>query len=264
VNYYHLDSTLSGHTDHSEKDLSIPLLSIRLDNIPTITSLLHTTSFCTQNIYIYMRNLYPPLVGLYLFCSFGQSSVFLVGGKTRQVRPKAMMLHSGDIVIMSNESRLAFHGVPKVLAPSPQSVMPECLSLAALDQIAQQQKGPEHGDHTCCVCRADPTTCQYLVTGLGNHTTLSSETPHKRTDHIEYIGTDLCGSTADSCTNMGVGLDHVHHRTISNIDRLDHQGTNVCLSCRQLIAGWPLFEQYLSVSRINVNVRQVVSEKHKF
>jgi len=47
VNYYHLDSTLSGHTDHSEKDLSIPLLSIRLDNIPTITSLLHTTSFCT-------------------------------------------------------------------------------------------------------------------------------------------------------------------------------------------------------------------------
>ena len=30
VNYYHLDSTLSGHTDHSEKDLSLPLLSIRL------------------------------------------------------------------------------------------------------------------------------------------------------------------------------------------------------------------------------------------
>ena len=30
VNYYHLDSTLSGHTDHSEKDLSVPLLSLRL------------------------------------------------------------------------------------------------------------------------------------------------------------------------------------------------------------------------------------------
>ena len=29
VNYYHLDSTLSGHTDHSERDLSLPLLSIR-------------------------------------------------------------------------------------------------------------------------------------------------------------------------------------------------------------------------------------------
>ena len=29
VNYYHLDSTLSGHRDQSEMDLSIPLLSIR-------------------------------------------------------------------------------------------------------------------------------------------------------------------------------------------------------------------------------------------
>ena len=29
VNYYHLDSSLSGHTDHSEKDLTQPLLSIR-------------------------------------------------------------------------------------------------------------------------------------------------------------------------------------------------------------------------------------------
>jgi alkylated DNA repair protein alkB family protein 1 len=29
VNYYHLDSTLSGHTDHSERDLARPLLSIR-------------------------------------------------------------------------------------------------------------------------------------------------------------------------------------------------------------------------------------------
>lgn len=191
-----------------------------------------------------------------------------------------MMLHSGDIVIMSNESRLAFHGIPKVLAPSPQSVVPECLSLAALDQIAQQQKRPEHGDHTCCVCDLttsqlphgvgavatdDHTRGQYLVTGLGNHATLSSETLHKRTDHVEYIGTDLCGSTADSCTNTSVGLDHVHHQTSSDIDDgLDHQGTSVCLLCRQLIAGWPLFEQYLSVSRINVNVRQVVSEKHKF
>ena len=29
VNYYHLDSTLAGHTDHSEKDMSAPLFSFR-------------------------------------------------------------------------------------------------------------------------------------------------------------------------------------------------------------------------------------------
>ncbi len=36
VNYYHLDSTLSGHTDHSEKDLEAPLISIRFEMIFTI------------------------------------------------------------------------------------------------------------------------------------------------------------------------------------------------------------------------------------
>jgi alkylated DNA repair protein alkB family protein 1 len=29
VNYYHMDSTLAGHTDHSEFDLHSPLISIR-------------------------------------------------------------------------------------------------------------------------------------------------------------------------------------------------------------------------------------------
>lgn len=30
VNYYHMDSTLSPHTDHSEPDITAPLVSIRL------------------------------------------------------------------------------------------------------------------------------------------------------------------------------------------------------------------------------------------
>lgn len=29
INYYHMNSTLSGHTDHSELDLSAPLFSFR-------------------------------------------------------------------------------------------------------------------------------------------------------------------------------------------------------------------------------------------
>lgn len=32
VNFYHPSSTLSGHTDHSEYNLSAPLLSIRYKN----------------------------------------------------------------------------------------------------------------------------------------------------------------------------------------------------------------------------------------
>ncbi|KDR13104.1 Alkylated DNA repair protein alkB-like protein 1, partial [Zootermopsis nevadensis] len=76
VNYYHMDSTLSGHTDHSEPDNN-SLLS---------------------------------------FGSFGQSAVFLIGGPSADEKPTAMLIHSGDIVIMSGASRLCYHGIPRIVS----------------------------------------------------------------------------------------------------------------------------------------------------
>lgn len=75
VNYYHMDSTLSGHTDHSERNLEAPLFSF----------------------------------------SFGQTAIFLIGGKTIEDIAIPMFLRSGDILMMSKESRLCYHGVPKIL-----------------------------------------------------------------------------------------------------------------------------------------------------
>ncbi|GFS14680.1 alkylated DNA repair protein alkB homolog 1-like [Elysia marginata] len=77
VNYYHMDSTLAGHTDHSEIDLEAPLFSI----------------------------------------SFGQTAIFLLGGKTKSVEPIAVYLRSGDICVMRGQSRLAYHAVPRILPP---------------------------------------------------------------------------------------------------------------------------------------------------
>lgn len=37
-----------------------------------------------------------------------------------------------------------------------------------------------------------------------------------------------------------------------------------CAQCQELVSDWPDIESYLAVSRINVNVRQVISEKFKF
>ncbi|KAH9642230.1 hypothetical protein HF086_005560 [Spodoptera exigua] len=76
VNYYHMNSTLSAHTDHSEVNLEAPL--------------------------------------------FGQSAIFLIGGKDKSVEPSAILIKSGDIVVMSKEARLCYHAVPKIL-PSPDS-----------------------------------------------------------------------------------------------------------------------------------------------
>ena len=65
-----------GHTDHSEDNLSAPLLSI----------------------------------------SLGQAAIFLIGGSSLATVPTAVLLRSGDVLLMERESRLAFHAVPRILS----------------------------------------------------------------------------------------------------------------------------------------------------
>ncbi|XP_078035003.1 alpha-ketoglutarate-dependent dioxygenase AlkB [Augochlora pura] len=75
IHYYRMDSTLGGHIDHSEVNMNAPLFSI----------------------------------------SFGQTAIFLMGGLTQNDPADSMFVRSGDIVIMSGESRYRYHGVPKIL-----------------------------------------------------------------------------------------------------------------------------------------------------
>uniref|UniRef100_A0A3P8T9X2 Nucleic acid dioxygenase ALKBH1 n=1 Tax=Amphiprion percula TaxID=161767 RepID=A0A3P8T9X2_AMPPE len=79
LNYYRPDSSLGIHVDESELDHTRPLLSF----------------------------------------SFGQSAIFLLGGTCRQDPPTAMYMHSGDMMLMSGQSRLLYHAVPRIL-PAPQ------------------------------------------------------------------------------------------------------------------------------------------------
>ncbi|GAA6005778.1 hypothetical protein JCM11491_004006 [Sporobolomyces phaffii] len=76
VNFYQTRDMLTGHTDHSELDSVQPLVSL----------------------------------------SLGLSSIFLVGGLTKDVPPLAILLRSGDALIMSGrQGRRAYHGLPRVL-----------------------------------------------------------------------------------------------------------------------------------------------------
>lgn len=47
--------------------------------------------------------------------SFGQSAVFLIGGKTLDEGGLPILVESGDVIVMSGESRLFYHGVPRIL-----------------------------------------------------------------------------------------------------------------------------------------------------
>lgn len=73
INFYHIGTTLSAHTDHSEI-CDAPLFSI----------------------------------------SFGQSAVFLIGGTSKDDDAIPILLNSGDVVVMSGESRFKYHAVPRI------------------------------------------------------------------------------------------------------------------------------------------------------
>lgn len=77
--------------------------------------------------------------------------------------PKAMFIHSGDIVVMSQQSRLAYHGVPKILSfcSNYGSFIPSCLSEAELVQRMQQIQTME----PCCLVEMHkPTGAEGLST----------------------------------------------------------------------------------------------------
>lgn len=75
INFYQLKNALMGHVDQSELVEDQPLVSF----------------------------------------SFGHSAVFLIGGTTRDERPTALYLRSGDALIMSGSCRRVYHGVPRVV-----------------------------------------------------------------------------------------------------------------------------------------------------
>ncbi len=78
VNYYHGRAKMGSHRDQDEADFSAPVVSV----------------------------------------SLGDTAIFHIGG-LRRCEPKVRVpLISGDVVILGDRSRLAYHGVDRVLAGS--------------------------------------------------------------------------------------------------------------------------------------------------
>ena len=76
INYYpHTKCMMGGHLDDAEEAMEKPIVS----------------------------------------ASFGNTVIFLIGGRTRDVEPTAMYIRSGDIVLMAGEARYCYHGVPKMI-----------------------------------------------------------------------------------------------------------------------------------------------------
>ncbi|EJD05912.1 uncharacterized protein FOMMEDRAFT_145266 [Fomitiporia mediterranea MF3/22] len=86
VNFYQYKDTLMGHVDRAEVCATSPLVSL----------------------------------------SLGNAAVFLIGGPTRDQEPVAILLRSGDAIVMAGPAcRRVYHGVPRVL----EGTLPERLDI---------------------------------------------------------------------------------------------------------------------------------------
>lgn len=78
VNYYRPSAKMGLHRDEDERDFSAPVVSL----------------------------------------SLGDTAVFRVGGKERRGPTRSVKLQSGDAVVLGGKSRLAYHGVDRILPDS--------------------------------------------------------------------------------------------------------------------------------------------------
>nr|WP_319514803.1 alpha-ketoglutarate-dependent dioxygenase AlkB [uncultured Cohaesibacter sp.] len=74
INYYHPDAKMGLHVDNDEEDFDAPILSV----------------------------------------SLGDDARFRLGGRERKDPTKSYILRSGDIFILDEEDRLAYHGIDRI------------------------------------------------------------------------------------------------------------------------------------------------------
>ncbi len=66
--------------------------------------------------------------------SLGCAAVFLIGGQSKDDAPVPVLLRSGDVVVLAGHSRLAFHGVARVVPDSaPQPLFGSAVAGAGAD-----------------------------------------------------------------------------------------------------------------------------------
>ncbi|MEP9354956.1 alpha-ketoglutarate-dependent dioxygenase AlkB [Xanthobacter sp. KR7-65] len=75
INYYAPDARMSLHQDRDEADFTAPVLSV----------------------------------------SLGDTALFRIGSDSRRGATRSVRLGSGDVVVLGGESRLAFHGIDRIL-----------------------------------------------------------------------------------------------------------------------------------------------------
>lgn len=106
VNYYRSGDQLAGHVDDAEVDMSKPIVSV----------------------------------------SLGCPCVFLLGGRSRDVAPTAVLMRSGDAVVLTGPSRRCYHGVPRIFVSGEGCVDGDGVRLGCPEWLGNPDAWPEEPD----------------------------------------------------------------------------------------------------------------------
>ena len=191
VNFYQEGTIMGGHKDDVESTYDHPVLSI----------------------------------------SIGCPVIFLLGGLTREEDPLPIILRSGDVLFMGGESRLRYHGVPRVFIDEGPPIFLQPISLSDNNNI--------HFFHCSCFLSIDDNT--------NNNNNTSNNT---------YDNTNSNDTYNDS---NGIDDNHSPRKKIKRNDNNNHNDNNSsCNICGNI----PTIEiiralKFLRTTRVNINVRQV-------
>ena len=149
---------------------------------------------------------------------------------------------------MSGESRLAYHGVPKVIQLTKLDGIPKCLSTEQFEQALKDHEtdtAGSNGDY-CSLCGRNLDKCTSITMTRETKEHIDVIRERKRTHSDNNREEDMSCSKMTALSTSGLQEDCPAKKKV-----------NDCSGCSWILNNWKDFKFYLPHSRINMNIRQV-------
>lgn len=189
----------------------------------------------------------------YFLFSFVQDAIFLIGGLTKETKPEALMLHSGDICIMSGQSRLVYHAVPKVLSAGPDRIHRCVFSSTVVNNISKCDKYNNAFSQKSCDVQTEIKSCH-------QHSNINSYDQECKLCKQSFVSDD---QSSQSCDNICVKC-----KSVNSLESREHAQNCDTYYMVEAISDTMSDEkflcEYLKCTRININVRQVLKPNENF
>ena len=214
VNFYPTGTYMSGHLDDAEHAMDEPIVSI----------------------------------------SLGTPAIFLLGGRTKNDVPTAILIRSGDVIIMAKDSRCSYHGVPAIMPHN-------------FEKILTAQDDRKNGSNSFSSGNTDAEKNQSMLTPCCDICKLflqtdqnSSEHSLSSTDRDQYqlpiTFSKECSSTTQDDTPGSLENETCgrlfEKNSFLEVDNYCKNEIRIC----DIQSDDPVLK-YLNQGRININVRRV-------